>query len=299
MCYFIKKGENYAVTKITRAQRDYFTDVCQNCHEYGAEPGQGICRCEPKSISAGSNSLFLRNQGYCVDENVIMTDEDCQMWNRNFIEVIDTEERNSYIFSKGSMYPSYQLEPSISYRNSTTGEWQFFNLSGNVLVLQNDSDPGNLQIKVTQVSPSLTKFKGYVMKLGLKRKRLYGKTEKSCLLFKAKGEVRFALNCSVPTTTPVSTTTGIPTTTTATPSNTTVTPTRNDSTTTTGTPTKIDKSLTIVVIVIGGAVLILFLICAVVLLYRYRYMCGLRGRQERNPEINLDGNELPFIFELE
>jgi len=71
------------------------------------------------------------------------------MWNRNFIEVIDTEERNSYIFSKGSMYPSYQLEPSISYRNSTTGEWQFFNLSGNVLVLQNDSDPGNLQIKVT------------------------------------------------------------------------------------------------------------------------------------------------------
>ena len=28
------------------------------------------------------------------------------------------------------------------------------------------------------------------MKLGLKRKRLYGQTEKSCLLFKAKGEVR-------------------------------------------------------------------------------------------------------------
>ena len=48
-----------------------------------------------------------------------------------------------------------------------------------------------------------------------------------------------ALNCSVPTTTPVSTTTGIPTTTTATPSTTTVTPTRNDSTTTTGTPTKV------------------------------------------------------------
>jgi len=73
MCYFINKGENYAVTKITRAQRDYFTDVCQNCHEYGAEPGQGICKCEPKSISAGSNSLFLRNQGHCVDEDVIMS----------------------------------------------------------------------------------------------------------------------------------------------------------------------------------------------------------------------------------
>ena len=43
--------------------------------------------------------------------------------------------------------------------------------------------------QVTRVSPNLTKFKGYVMKLGLKRKKLYGNTEKSCLLFKAKGEI--------------------------------------------------------------------------------------------------------------
>ena len=39
------------------------------------------------------------------------------------------------------------------------------------------------------MSPNLTQFKGYVMKLGLKRKRLDGITEASCLLFKAKGEI--------------------------------------------------------------------------------------------------------------
>ena len=44
--------------------------------------------------------------------------------------------------------------------------------------------------QVTQVSPNLTQFKGYVMKLRLKRKRLYGRTEETCLLFKAKGEAR-------------------------------------------------------------------------------------------------------------
>ena len=72
MCYFIKKGESYAVTKITRAHRDYFTDVCQNCRKYGAKQEQGICKCEPKSSSAGSGSLFLRNQSYCIDEEVIV-----------------------------------------------------------------------------------------------------------------------------------------------------------------------------------------------------------------------------------
>lgn len=45
--------------------------------------------------------------------------------------------------------------------------------------------------QVSQVSPSLTNFKGHVMKLGLKCiKRSDGKTEDSCLLFKAKGEIR-------------------------------------------------------------------------------------------------------------
>ena len=45
--------------------------------------------------------------------------------------------------------------------------------------------------QVTRVSPILTQFKGYVMKLGLtRRNRIDGKTEESCLLFKAKGEAR-------------------------------------------------------------------------------------------------------------
>ena len=73
MCYFIKpRGGNYAVTKITRAHRDYFTDVCGNCSKYGAEPEQGICKCQPTLSSAGVGSLFLRNQGYCVNEDDIM-----------------------------------------------------------------------------------------------------------------------------------------------------------------------------------------------------------------------------------
>ena len=78
--------------------------------------------------------------------------ENCQLWKKSFVEVIDTEGTNSYRFDKGATYPSYQLEPLISYRNGTTGEWQFFNLSGNVLMLQNVPDPAGrlyLQIKVT------------------------------------------------------------------------------------------------------------------------------------------------------
>ena len=72
------------------------------------------------------------------------------MWETKYVEVIDTERTNSYPFNKFIAY-SYQLEPLISYRNSTTGQWQFFNLSGNVLMLQNVSDPTSrlLQIKVT------------------------------------------------------------------------------------------------------------------------------------------------------
>ena len=71
MCYFIKRGGNYAVTKLTRAHSDYFTDVCQNCYKYGAEPEQGICKCEPKSSKEDSGSLFLRNQRHCFDGDAI------------------------------------------------------------------------------------------------------------------------------------------------------------------------------------------------------------------------------------
>ena len=64
MCYFIKKGENDTVTTITRAHEDYFTDVCKNCHKYGATAQQGICKCKP----AGMGSVFLPDQSYCKDE---------------------------------------------------------------------------------------------------------------------------------------------------------------------------------------------------------------------------------------
>ena len=73
MCYFIEKGENYAVTKITRAYRDYFTDVCPNCYKYGARAEQGICKCEPKVSSAGLGSLFLGNQSHCMDDDYLMS----------------------------------------------------------------------------------------------------------------------------------------------------------------------------------------------------------------------------------
>ena len=80
----------------------------------------------------------------------VVVEENCQLWKNSFVEVIDTEETNSsYLFIKEAMYSSYDLEPLISYRNSTTGEWQCFNLSGNVLVMQNGPDPWSWQIKVT------------------------------------------------------------------------------------------------------------------------------------------------------
>ena len=81
----------------------------------------------------------------------VAVEENCQVWKKSFVEVIDTEGTNSsYPFIKQAKYSSYQLEPLISYRNSTTGEWQFFNLSGNVLMLENGPDPTRfLQIKVT------------------------------------------------------------------------------------------------------------------------------------------------------
>ena len=82
----------------------------------------------------------------------VVGEEKCQMWKKGSVEVIDTEGTNSYVFIKEAMYSSYQLDPLISYRNSTTGQWQFFNLSGNVLMLQNVPYPNDrrfLQIKVT------------------------------------------------------------------------------------------------------------------------------------------------------
>ena len=80
----------------------------------------------------------------------VVAEEGCNRWKNNYVEVIDTEGTNSYPLKNAAIYSSYQLEPLISYRNSTTGEWQFFNLSGNVLVLQNGSDSDwVLQIKVT------------------------------------------------------------------------------------------------------------------------------------------------------
>ena len=78
----------------------------------------------------------------------VVATEQCKRWKKYFVEVIDTEETHSYPLKDEAIY-SYQLEPLISYRNSTTGEWQFFNLSGNVLVMQNGPDPWSWQIKVT------------------------------------------------------------------------------------------------------------------------------------------------------
>ena len=72
MCYFTK-GENYAVTTITRAHRDYFTNVCQNCHKYGAEPEGVICKCKPQSTTAGMGSVFLQDQSNCKDEEKLMS----------------------------------------------------------------------------------------------------------------------------------------------------------------------------------------------------------------------------------
>ena len=73
MCYFIKKGGNYAVTTITRAHFDCFTDVCQDCYKYGAETERGICKCEPKSTTLDMGSVFLRDQRKCIDEIDLMS----------------------------------------------------------------------------------------------------------------------------------------------------------------------------------------------------------------------------------
>jgi len=65
--------------------------------------------------------------------------EQCQKWEREFVEVIDTEKKDSeYTFRRNVDQPSCQLEPLISYHNSTVGVWRFFNQSGNnVLALHN------------------------------------------------------------------------------------------------------------------------------------------------------------------
>ena len=68
MCYFIKKGGNVVYTTITRhSDGDYFTDVCSNCLEYGAEPiQQSLCRCK------SSRLLFLGSEKHCIDESEFM-----------------------------------------------------------------------------------------------------------------------------------------------------------------------------------------------------------------------------------
>lgn len=74
----------------------------------------------------------------------------CLMWNYNkYIELIDFEGTNQkYDFKIDISHKSCHLKSFMSYRNGTTGEWQSFNLSGNVLVLQNGPHPLYLQIKV-------------------------------------------------------------------------------------------------------------------------------------------------------
>ena len=68
MCYFIKKGRNDVVyTEITRkSEGDYFKDVCKNCFKYGAEPSEGVCKCE------APRSLFLRSEKCCIREDIFM-----------------------------------------------------------------------------------------------------------------------------------------------------------------------------------------------------------------------------------
>ena len=74
----------------------------------------------------------------------------CEKWRYNkYIELIDTESTVwRYIFYKGVTYTSCHLESFVSYLNGTTGEWQLFNSSGNVLVMENSTDAFSLQIKV-------------------------------------------------------------------------------------------------------------------------------------------------------
>ncbi|KAL9959603.1 hypothetical protein ACROYT_G032938 [Oculina patagonica] len=178
----------------------------------------------------------------------------------------------------------------MSYRNGTTGEWQSFNLSGNVLVLQNGPDALSLQIKITRLSSTLRKFRGYVMKLQLKCTTRLGENEESCLLFKAKGTISFPLNCSLPTSTvPLSTAI-----TTATTRINSPTPTRSSTfivTPTTSIREPIDPGNNgiIAAIVTIGTVLCLSLICAFVLvMYRYTNMCKSRGNQARNADNDFD-----------
>ena len=78
----------------------------------------------------------------------VVVKEKCQKWQHELIEVIDTNKKDSeYTFYEEPQQSACQLEPLISYHNSTLGEWQFFNLSGNVLVLH--SGPwSSLKLKV-------------------------------------------------------------------------------------------------------------------------------------------------------
>ena len=78
--------------------------------------------------------------------------ENCQKWQDEFIEVIDTERKDSeYTFYKRIDYSSCQLEPLIFYHNNTMGGWQFFNLSENVFTLHSGPHSSS-KIKVCLVS---------------------------------------------------------------------------------------------------------------------------------------------------
>ena len=77
-----------------------------------------------------------------------IVDEGCEPWKNEHIVLIDTDKTDSrYIFYEGK-YKSCYLESFISYLNGTTGEWQLFNSSGNVFVMENDPDTRSSQIKV-------------------------------------------------------------------------------------------------------------------------------------------------------
>ena len=80
--------------------------------------------------------LILCNVQFHLHVFSVVVQEHCQTWEDELMEVIDTEKKDSeHTFPKKSQQFSCQLEPLISYHNSTKAEWQFFNLSGNVLAL--------------------------------------------------------------------------------------------------------------------------------------------------------------------
>ena len=91
-------------------------------------------------------------------------EEKCLSW-KNVIAVIDPEKEAKYsVLIIGKKYESCRVKPLISFRNSSTGIWHLFNLTGNEFIINMNTQPlPSIHVKVCWIIVKLFEVLGNII----------------------------------------------------------------------------------------------------------------------------------------